>query len=125
MGFLIQTGSSNLFTFTESRGHDGEIKFWVAVIRKSDGKGWLSTEQSLDYIYGHPTKESYVTNISLSSLTSGKITNQSQLGNDYNVYIVVKSTTMLTASSYPDLNNNAISSAFNVIQVYPRPYTIP
>ena len=126
MGFIIPSGSSDLFIWGEATGGGTpqKINFWIAVIRESDGKGWL-TEHSRSYTYS-PSTAKWDKDITLSSLTKTRITNQSQLGSDYFVYIVVKSTTDLIATngSNSDMNNNVMSDC-NVIQVYPQPYSIP
>jgi len=126
MAFIIPNGNSNLFIWGESTGNGSnpqEIKFWIAVIG-TDGKGWISSELSRSYVYS-PSNARWDKDISLSSLTGGYITNQSQLGS-YQVFIIVKSTTDLLSNNWGDnLNTITIPINFsnrNVIKVYPTPY---
>jgi len=94
------------------------ISFDIAIIRNSDGKGWLwqglsgTPYRTESYAYGNNHNISYV----LSDLTGGAVTQASDLGNYsiYSVYIIVRDTSLLSTSYGPDFNKKGLKNE-NVI----------
>jgi len=119
VSFLIDV--NNLRIFGSSTGGNAVTKtitFDVAVIHKTTGKGWLIENQTRSFIWytGNSITREEVSSIALSAVNDWT---------EYNVYIIVRQTS--TRSSFGDFNscltNNLCTR--NVIQVYPRPYTLP
>jgi len=114
MIFLIK--GSNLTVWGRNYGYNASpvptISFDIAVIRNSDGYGWLNQslsgtqEESYAYQTEHP--KSYT----LSNLTSGVVTTASGL-TGYSVYIIVRGTSL--KSGMGDFNISALSDR-NVIK---------
>jgi hypothetical protein len=124
----------NLVYYGQGTAFGITITFNVAVIRISDGYGWIygpdidyATNPDLENV----VKETYenvsdVRTISISDLTNGIVSDVTGLGNGittgYKVYIIVRMT-----NSYPAVGDfNTVVKSSKVIAVHPEPtYTTP
>jgi hypothetical protein len=121
---------NNLVYYGESTTTGITITFNVAVIRISDGYGWIygpDTDYATDPDLENVVKETYnyvsdVRTISISNLTNGTVSDVTGLGTEYKVYIIVRMTDGKTAAG--DFNTSY--GTRNVITVHPEPtYTSP
>jgi len=115
MIFLIK--GSNLTVWGRNYGYSSPvtISFDIAIIRNSDGLGWLnqglSGTQTESYAYQTEHPKTYT----LSNLTGGAVTIASGLGSDYSVYIIVRDTSQLSAGYGPNFNTSGLKNE-NVIK---------
>jgi hypothetical protein len=125
MAWIIN--GNNLIIHGENVGAYVSTIFNIAVIKTSDGTGWISGDavNASSYnntSYGNTYLRIYNTHseaISISNLTDGHITTITQL-EGYKVYVVIRMHGGLT--SLVDFNQNESYKTINVIAVYPYTY---
>jgi hypothetical protein len=118
---------NNLVYYGESTTTGITITFNVAVIRISDGYGWIygpDTDYDTDPDLTGVVKETYnyesdVRTISISDLTNGTVSDVTGLGSEYKVYIIVRMTNGLT--NFKDFSLSTVAANRNVIAVHPEP----
>ena len=123
MIFLIKGTDFTFWGRNDEYTSDITISFDIAIIRNSDGKGWLQQKPNGDafytetYAYG----TNHSTSFSLSGLTTnpgesvGAITNASDL-TGYSFYIIVRNTSSLTVLIGTDFNKHSTIPERNVIK---------
>jgi hypothetical protein len=130
MGFTISsTGSTQgLLVYGEIAigSPSMYIKYNIAVIRESDGKGWVTGSGAGDLLNQPDAYKMTVVDyyspehrwFSASELTTGEITSMANLSG-YNIYVIVRNTSNL-AEVVSDLNNSPFGyEDLNVIRVLP------
>ena len=114
--FHISGGTMNVYAASAG---GTTIRFDIAVIEISTGKGWFTPGANRSVPVGTDATSNTVvggTPIALSGLTNGRISNASGLPG-FEVYAVIRNVAVISSSDFKDLPVNDR----NVIQIYPDP----